>query len=75
MASAASTGSIETMFRHLPVIKGYARRVILEGGNLTDAEELDRLQRLREFWAIGSSLNWTDDEIAVLLFRELFAGN
>ena len=75
MVNAASTGSVETMFRHLPVIKSYARRVILEGSNLTDAEELDRVQRLQEFWAIGSSLNWTDDEIAVLLFRELFAGN
>ena len=75
MASAASTGSIETMFHHLPVIKGYARCVILEGGKLTDAQELDRVQRLQKFWAIGSSLNWTDDEIAVLLFRELFIGN
>lgn len=72
MVNATSTGSIETMFRHLPVIKGYARCVILEGGNLTDAEELDRVQRLQEFWAIGISMNWTNDEIAVLLFRELF---
>jgi hypothetical protein len=61
------------MFRHLPVLRTYATRVIIHGEPLTAREDQDRTSRLREFLAVGSSLNWTEKEMTALLLREVFA--
>ena len=73
MASNTHARPIELMFRHLPVLRNYASRMILTEEELTDDEERDRVERLAEFLTIGGSLNWTEKETVSLLLREIFA--
>ena len=73
MASPASTSPIEAMFVHLPVLRNYAKKMIQREEILTENEDWDRLYRLREFRAIGDTLNWTEREVVVLLLRQAFA--
>ena len=75
MARDAGAKPIETMFHHLPPLRGYAARVILRGEELSDDDESDRVRRLAEFLTIGGSLNWTEKEVVSLLLREVFAGD
>ena len=70
MASPASTSPIEAMFVHLPVLRNYAKKMLQREEILTENEDWDRLHRLREFRALGDTLNWTEREVAVLLLRQ-----
>ena len=69
----SSRESIQVMFQNMSVLRNYARRCILDDGELDSKEETDRLDRLEEFFNIGYDLNWTPKEVTALLLREIFA--
>ncbi len=72
--TSASPATIKSMFRHIPVLRTYARRAILLEEGLSIEDDLDREARVREYMDTGKSLNWNDKEMVVLLLREVFTG-
>lgn len=75
MSASTSTDRIEQFFHHLAVLKNYARRVIVGGDALSPREEVDRVNRVQQFLAIGFSFDLTEKEIVTILYRELFVGH
>ena len=67
-----SVGSIQTMFQHLPVLRRYARRALLQDEVFDEFEEQDRKTRMQEYLQTGCSMNWTARELTALLFRDVF---
>ena len=65
--------SIQTMFRHLPVLRRYARRAVLGDEVFDEFEEQDRHFRMQEYLQTGRSMNWTDCELIALVFRDVFS--
>lgn len=65
--------SIQSMFRHLPVLRRYARRAVLGDEIFDEFEEQDRHVRMREYLQTGRSMNWTDCELIALVFRDVFS--
>ena len=65
-------GSIQSMFRHLPVLRRYARRVVLHDDIFDEIEEQDRQERMQQYLRTGRNMNWTDSELTALLFRDVF---
>ncbi len=72
MAATSSTERIEQFFNHLATLKGYAKRVVVGGRDLNEAEEEDRLARIREYIEIGISFDLTQKEMVTILYREMF---
>ena len=68
----STLGSIQSMFRHLPVLRRYARRVLLRDEIFDEFEEQDRQVRMQEYLQTGRSMNWTDCELIALVFRDVF---
>ena len=66
--------TIETMFAHLPKIRAYAARAIIDEEELSDSDFADSRERLQAFMDTGESLNWTSKEMVTLILREVFAG-
>ena len=69
----SSVVSIQSMFRHLPVLRRYARRAVLGDEIFDEFEEQDRHVRMREYLQTGRSMNWTDRELIALVFRDVFS--
>ena len=69
----SSVVSIQSMFRHLPVLRRYARRAVLGDEIFDEFEEQDRHVRMREYLQTGRSMNWTDCELIALVFRDVFS--
>lgn len=69
----SSVVSIQSMFRHLPVLRRYARRAVLGDEIFDEFEEQDRQVRMQEYLHTGRSLNWTDCELIALVFRDVFS--
>ena len=69
----SSIVSIQSMFRHLPVLRRYARRAVLGDEIFDEFEEQDRQVRMQEYLLTGRSMNWTDCELIALVFREVFS--
>ena len=69
----SSVVSIQSMFRHLPVLRRYARRAVLGDEIFDEFEEQDRHVRMREYLQTGRSMNWTDRESIALVFRDVFS--
>lgn len=69
----SSVVSIQSMFRHLPVLRRYARRAVLGDEIFDEFEEQDRHVRMREYLQTGRSMNWTDSELIALVFRDVFS--
>ena len=65
--------TIETMFAHLPKIRAYAARAIIDEEVLSDSDIADSRERLQAFMETGESLNWTTKEMVTLILREVFA--
>ena len=65
--------SIQSMFRHLPVLRRYARRAVLRDEVFDEFEEQDRQVRMQEYLQTGRSMNWTDCELIALVFRDVFS--
>ena len=72
MAAASSTERIEQFFNHLATLKEYAKRVVISDGDLSKAEEEDRLARIRKYIEIGDSFDLTQKEMVTILYREMF---
>ena len=68
-----SVGSIQSMFRHLPVLRRYARRALLQDEVFDEFEERDRQVRMQEYLQTGRSMNWTDRELIALVLRDVFS--
>ena len=60
------------MFQHLPVLRRYARRALLQDEVFDEFEEQDRKTRMQEYLQTGCSMNWTARELTALLFRDVF---
>ena len=69
----SSVVSIQSMFRHLPVLRRYARRAVLGDEIFDEFEEQDRHVRMQEYLQTGRSMNWTDCELIALVFRDVFS--
>ena len=72
-SNTSSKESIQAMFQNMSVLRTYARRSILLEEELEDHEEIDRQDRLENFFSTGYDLNWTPKEVTALLLREIFA--
>ena len=57
---------------HVQVLRGYARRVLLDGGSLSEIEDSERQQRMGELLAMGSCLKLTGNELVSLIFKDMF---
>ena len=69
----SSKESIQAMFKNMSVLRTYARRSILLEEVLEEHEEIDRQERLENFFSTGYDLNWAPKEVTDLLLREVFA--
>ena len=69
----SSVVSIQSMFRHLPVLRRYARRAVLGDEVFDEFEEQDRHVRMQEYLHTGRSMNWTVCELIALVFRDVFS--
>ena len=56
---------------HLAILRGYARRILLQDGFLTPSEEADRAKRIRELVAISHSFRLTGQEMVAQLYKGL----
>ncbi len=54
---------------HLSVLRGYARRAIIEERTLTDAQQLEKEQRFEKFVELGGFYRMTEREMVSLLLR------
>ena len=61
----------ELMAKHLEALRRYAKKAVQEGDALTVPEERDKVERMGEFLAIGSSLGLKKGELVALLYSEL----
>ena len=59
------------MSQHLVALRGYAKRVVLDGEWLPLQDDVDREVRLREFLALGESFNVKPKDMVALLFKDL----
>ena len=65
--------SIQSMFRHLPVLRRYAIRALLRDEVFDEFEEEDMKVRMQEYLQTGRSMNWTDCELISLVLRDVFS--
>ncbi|HAL46977.1 MAG: hypothetical protein FI707_10115 [SAR202 cluster bacterium] len=61
----------DAVAEHLKALKGYAKKNLLHGEELSEAEQADKSTRLIEFVAIGSSFRLTEKEMVQLIFRDM----
>ncbi len=54
---------------HLSVLRGYARRAIIEERTLTDAQELEKEQRFKKFVELCGFYRMSEREMVSLLLR------
>ena len=57
---------------HVQVLTGYAHRVLVQGGSLSEVEDSERQQRMAELLAMGSCLSLTEKELVALIFKNMF---
>ena len=72
MTTGALVKPKELMAEHLAALRAHARRVVLQGEILQLVLADDKLRRMREFLAAGSSFKLTEKEMVALIFRGLF---
>ena len=58
-----------TFTEYLESLRAYAKRIILRGDALTEAEELDKKTRMNLLLAIGRSLKLTNKEMVALMLE------
>lgn len=59
------------MVQHASVLREYARKVIVDGEQLSEDENKDRQTRMMEFLAMGKSIDLTSSQLVKLLCRGL----
>jgi hypothetical protein len=72
VSASTSTDRIEKFFHHLASLKTYAKRVVVEGDQLSKDEETDHAARMAEFLDIGASFDLSEKEMIGILYREMF---
>jgi len=63
-----------TAAEHLEMLREYARKAVVHDEKLTEEEEADRVDRMQEFQAIGTSFKLTGREMVVVLYKGLLTG-
>ncbi len=63
----------KTMEEHVASLRDYAKRVLVDDGDLAPDEAERKASRLRELVAIGSSFGLTESELVTLVYKDLFA--
>lgn len=61
----------ETVAEHIETLRGYAARVLTNGGELTDEEMADKTVRFRELVALCDSFNVTKKEMVCLVLKQI----
>ncbi len=59
------------MDEHFEALRGYAKRVVANGGVLSGAEERDKTARMNEFMANGRDLGLSDSDLYTLVFGDM----
>lgn len=72
MTTSLATAPNELMRKHVTVLRDYARRVFTDGSPLTVDEDRDRMRRIAEFRAIGTSFKLTEKEVVKLVLTGVF---
>ncbi len=62
-----------SMAQHLTALRGYAKRALLYGEELTPSEAADKAKRMRELFSMLSSLKLTKRDTVLLLYGRLWA--
>lgn len=62
----------KTMAQHQASLRHYAKRVLLRGKILPLQEDNEKIQRMREYLAIGCSFGLAPKELVAVLYRGLF---
>lgn len=63
----------ELMSEHVATLRGYANRVLAQDGSLAPGEQADRVRRMEEYLAIGSSFKLTEREMVSNLYRGILS--
>lgn len=71
MTSLTKENYKELMSKHQWALTNYAKR-IFDGEELDTSEEEDRVRRMGEFFTTGTTLGCTQNELASVLFKDLF---
>ena len=74
MVLTASRDLNDTFAEHLEALRGYAKRVLIRGDALTDAEQLDERTRISRLVTIGHTFRLTDKEMVELIFKGILRG-
>lgn len=74
MASTVSKDLNDTFAGHLEALRVYAKRVLIRGDALADAEQLDERARISQLVAIGHTFGLTDKEMVGLIFKGILRG-
>ncbi len=72
MTTSLATAPTELMRRHASILRDYARRVFIDGGSLDIDEDRDRIRRVNEFRATGTSFKLTEKEMVKLVLAGAF---
>lgn len=56
---------------HVEALRAYARRALVQGEVLSDAEMSDRESRINEFRAMGSCLKLTESEMVTMVYQNM----
>ena len=74
MQRATSKDPRDTVAPNLEALHGYARRSLIHGEKLTEAEQADKAARMDELMAVGASFKLTQNEMINLIFRGMLRG-
>ena len=72
MISTRSKKPKDIIAGHLPVLRFYAKKILLDGEKLSSQEDTDRVARLQEFVAVGLAYRCTYKDLVMLLYVDVF---
>lgn len=72
MTSPTLNDSNEKVAEHLEVLRGYARKVLVDGEPLSHLEQVDKSVRLSEFVNLGISFKLTLKEMIALILKNVY---
>ena len=71
MTNLVITDPKESIAQDLSVLREYARRAVVHGGELAPSEAADQARRMEEFLAVGSSFDLTYKEMVLQIYNEV----
>ena len=63
----------ELMSEHAAALRAYANRVLAQDDSLAPWEQADRVRRVKEYLAIGSSFKLTEREMVSNIYRGILS--